>query len=86
MQYDKRFRFFYHIDFENMIKKKTNAPPSAHMTNCNKTANKVHIHTYTVEFVLIPPLHFFLLLTRGVFKASEQKSSVIRSTQPIEEF
>ena len=22
MQYDKLFRFFYHIDFENMIKKK----------------------------------------------------------------
>ena len=26
MQYDKLFSFFYHIDFENMIKKKTYGP------------------------------------------------------------
>ena len=26
MQYDKLFRFFYHIDFENKIKKKPMSP------------------------------------------------------------
>ena len=40
-------------------------PPFAHMTNCSKTANKVHIHKYTVQFVLIPPSSFFWLLTQG---------------------